>query len=599
MKFLLRCGITVFVIGTLAQAQTTFNLIMALSGGEQNPSVTTNGYGYGWGTLDLNQHKLTYAVAYDSLSGPPTAAHFHLGAQGVNGSPIHSITFDTNGVAMEEWTDIPDTTLAHILMGRVYCNIHTAAHSGGEIRGQLQYVGPFTFPIFATAANQVPALTEKGEAVGFALYSSGIFSVYGVYKGLTGPPTGMHIHYGGAGQSGTVAIPVSHVGSLISGAGAMPNDSSFRLLLSSNLYFNIHTTAHSGGEIRGQLNGTRFYPFYASMDGAQSVPSNASEAKGLFVTRYDVMKNQIEYGSQITGVTPTGAHIHAGAPGENGNVMIPLNYSSTGYTETKDVGVTPADSVLRLFCTLGAYVNVHSAAFSGGEIRGQILPAYNPVSIAFLDSAQQVPETNSAGTGAALFSFGPGQEMMYSLVVDGLTGPASAAHIHAGAPGQGGSPVIPLTVNVLDETVADVSDTTMIQLLRGGSHYVNVHTAAFSGGEIRGDIFAVDGSGDNGPTTVKSKNTGGTIPQAFVLEQNYPNPFNPATTINYQLPVNAAVTVKVYDLVGREVATLVNAEQAAGKYSVHFNASELSSGMYFYQLKAGTSVSTKKMMLLK
>ncbi|MDW8438564.1 MAG: T9SS type A sorting domain-containing protein [Chloroherpetonaceae bacterium] len=89
------------------------------------------------------------------------------------------------------------------------------------------------------------------------------------------------------------------------------------------------------------------------------------------------------------------------------------------------------------------------------------------------------------------------------------------------------------------------------------------------------------------------------LPKTFVLEQNYPNPFNPTTTIAYQLPVASAVTLKVYDALGKEVATLVNARQEAGAYQVVLNAGAWSSGAYFYRLRAGAFVQTRKMMLLK
>lgn len=90
-----------------------------------------------------------------------------------------------------------------------------------------------------------------------------------------------------------------------------------------------------------------------------------------------------------------------------------------------------------------------------------------------------------------------------------------------------------------------------------------------------------------------------TLPNQIKLHQNYPNPFNPITVISYQLPVNSEVLLKVFDMLGREVATLVNGKQAAGKHQVSFNASELSSGMYIYQLKASDIVQTRKMMLIK
>jgi hypothetical protein len=89
------------------------------------------------------------------------------------------------------------------------------------------------------------------------------------------------------------------------------------------------------------------------------------------------------------------------------------------------------------------------------------------------------------------------------------------------------------------------------------------------------------------------------IPQKFALEQNYPNPFNPITQINYQLPVNARVLLKIYDTLGREVRTLVNERQNAGNHSVTLNGSNLPSGVYFYRLHTGGSVQTKKMVILK
>jgi len=89
------------------------------------------------------------------------------------------------------------------------------------------------------------------------------------------------------------------------------------------------------------------------------------------------------------------------------------------------------------------------------------------------------------------------------------------------------------------------------------------------------------------------------IPTQFELRQNYPNPFNPTTTINYQIIKNDFVSIKVYDVLGNEVATLVDEEKPAGNYEIIFNTSELSSGTYFYKLQAGSFFETKKMLLLK
>jgi hypothetical protein len=88
-------------------------------------------------------------------------------------------------------------------------------------------------------------------------------------------------------------------------------------------------------------------------------------------------------------------------------------------------------------------------------------------------------------------------------------------------------------------------------------------------------------------------------PTRFALEQNYPNPFNPTTVINYQIPAASHVTLKVFDMLGMEVATLVNEQKASGNYEVEFDGSKLSSGVYYYRLQTGTFVDTKKFIILK
>ncbi len=88
-------------------------------------------------------------------------------------------------------------------------------------------------------------------------------------------------------------------------------------------------------------------------------------------------------------------------------------------------------------------------------------------------------------------------------------------------------------------------------------------------------------------------------PEDFTLSQNFPNPFNPATIIDYQLSMNSFVTLKIYDLLGREVALLVNGRQGAGSHSVTFDAGNLPSGIYLCQLGAAGFREVRKMVLMK
>jgi len=91
----------------------------------------------------------------------------------------------------------------------------------------------------------------------------------------------------------------------------------------------------------------------------------------------------------------------------------------------------------------------------------------------------------------------------------------------------------------------------------------------------------------------------GNNPNTFSLFQNYPNPFNPTTSIEYRVGSSEYVTLKVYDVLGREVATLVNEEKLPGEYEIEFDGSQLSSGIYFYKLTSGNFIETKKMIYLK
>ena len=110
------------------------------------------------------------------------------------------------------------------------------------------------------------------------------------------------------------------------------------------------------------------------------------------------------------------------------------------------------------------------------------------------------------------------------------------------------------------------------------------------------DYYGIYKSANKVVTTLNEENT---VPSKFELMQNYPNPFNPSTSIEYSVPSNEYVLLKVYDLLGNEVNTLVNERQSAGNYEVNFDASNLASGIYFYRIQSGSFIQTKKLMLLK
>jgi Secretion system C-terminal sorting domain len=98
---------------------------------------------------------------------------------------------------------------------------------------------------------------------------------------------------------------------------------------------------------------------------------------------------------------------------------------------------------------------------------------------------------------------------------------------------------------------------------------------------------------------IYKKGANPTIQFTYKLEQNYPNPFNPSTMIDYSIKNDGMVTIKIYDILGREVKTLIDEYKPAGNYKVNFDASSLTSGVYLYKLISGKFVDVKKMILLK
>jgi len=247
------------------------------------------------------------------------------------------------------------------------------------------------------------------------------------------------------------------------------------------------------------------------------------------------------------------------------------------------------------------YVNVHSTNHPGGEIRGQVMLNPGVALIASLDGSQNVPTVSTIASGTAWLSL-VNDTLNYQITIAGLMSANNASHFHLAAKGVNGNVVEPITFSdsTATSTWANLSSTDLSALVKGNI-YINIHTFNHPGGEIRGQVIASDfDSVTSILTGVKNVLGSNSIPVKYELYQNYPNPFNPTTVVRYNIPAGGLVSLKVYDVLGREVATLVNKFQQAGNYNVEFNyAKQLSSGIYLYRLNAGNFSQTKKMILLK
>jgi hypothetical protein len=177
-----------------------------------------------------------------------------------------------------------------------------------------------------------------------------------------------------------------------------------------------------------------------------------------------------------------------------------------------------------------------------------------------------------------------------------------ANYTFAGTTAQVTSTLLPATVNILTidnaagvTTSAGVTVTTQVNLTNGLLEHTANPVVLGAGATV------VTGSGSANPPlgTGVEEYIGSANPKVFRVFGNYPNPFNPGTTISYSIPTASVVTVKVFSLLGQEVATLFSGYKSAGTYQVPFDASRLSSGVYLYRVEAGKFVETKRMVLMK
>ncbi|HPN38828.1 MAG TPA: carboxypeptidase regulatory-like domain-containing protein, partial [Melioribacteraceae bacterium] len=158
---------------------------------------------------------------------------------------------------------------------------------------------------------------------------------------------------------------------------------------------------------------------------------------------------------------------------------------------------------------------------------------------------------------------------------------------------------------VVSSSVSDVNGNYRLNNLRESNYNLFVNKYDYNQTEIYNvpvfdnNFYSAIANVSLTPETITAVKIENNMPSNFSLSQNYPNPFNPETTINFTLPTQQQVSLKVYDVLGNEIATLVNEIKQAGSYEIKFNASKYSSGIYFYSLKSGNFSKTLKMTLIK
>jgi len=257
----------------------------------------------------------------------------------------------------------------------------------------------------------------------------------------------------------------------------------FALAISSTLSINAHTFIDK-------------LLVAAKIDGAQQVPSITTNASGVAGLTLNNAHDTLCVNINFTGLTgaANGLHIHEAAIGVNGPVVFDLTPFITGNKVSAVItGSTLSQSFISKLLSGSYYINIHTVANPGGEIRGQLLLETDASYYTNLNGAQQVPVVTTTAVGVGVFTLSKHQGILkFSMVANGLSGAITGAHLHTGAIGVNGPVTIDLTSFITgNKIVGEVNTATMttfISDLKAGNIYLNIHTAANPGGEIRSQL---------------------------------------------------------------------------------------------------------------
>ncbi len=540
------------------------------------------GSGTAFGTFSADMKSLTYQITVARLSGAITGAHFHFAP---TGGVITAITF-TGNTAVGTWSGIPDSLLKYFFSKGIYINVHTAANPGGEIRGTLN-PSQFFFTVKLDSTGTGSASSARGtgffrwkDTTGGSSTNSLQYSI--TFAGLGSPFKAAHFHYS---PSGTILQAISFPDSATAnGTWSGYADSVLTLLLHGRIYVNIHSNTFPGGEIRGTVTPVGAMPFVASLDSTAS--NSGSHGEGTAYAILSPNMSSISYGATYARLSGSlsGSHFHTAT---TGNVIQPVTF-----TGNSTIGTWTGFNDINLQDLLRGrvYMNLHTANFPAGEIRGTFY-YYDGTFVTMLNGTQA--GTSSNGTGTAWLHYGTQSDSAFFRVTfAGLSGTYTGSHFHLAPAGTVIEPIV--TSDSVTGVGGWLPPDSITAAVVKGNIYANIHSTAFPGGDIRGTLS----SGLGAVTAVE--NVSPKVPSTFVLGQNYPNPFNPSTTISFSITRAARVTLKIYNILGQDVATLMDRSQNAGSYSVVFDAGKLASGVYLYRLTTSDGIrAARKMLLLK
>ncbi|HEB54114.1 MAG TPA: CHRD domain-containing protein, partial [bacterium] len=342
-------------------------------------------------------------------------------------------------------------------------------------------------------AQEVPPSPSPG--AGWAVIrrdpGTNVVHVFLRHDGLTGAATAAHLHLGSVGANGPVVFSLAAGGGNTFVGNAVVGAAVGSALAAGGTYLNVHTAGQPAGEIRGQVVAPKAVRFVGELAGGQEVPPVATAAAGEFTALLYQPENRLVYSLATSGLGAiTAAHLHRGPMGNNGPVVQALNGFDVASGSYCGVSAPLAPVDVAALLAGDAYFNVHTAAHPGGELRGQLRLDEDRFAAA-LEGSQAVPPNGSPAVGGARAVRNPDGTLTVTGAFSPLVGTVTAAHVHSAAPGISGPIVIGLAVTGNRFGVTFAPGPAQYADLQAGNWYVNVHSTAFPGGELRGQLAPV------------------------------------------------------------------------------------------------------------
>mgnify|MGYP006284567443 CR=1 FL=1 len=619
--------------GQLAPA-ADYHFRANLHGSNEAPPVFTQANGAL--LLELHSDTLVVSGRFQELDSDYNldiggGSHIHLAYAGSNGGveiPLNQSLDDDNrgGVynALDNKFVLTTDQMTALMERRLYVNIHSVNNPAGAIRGQIV---PQTARALLRAAvsgtQEVPPVKSGGNGAFLVEFYGDSIKLSGSFQGLESDMNvdlagGSHLHLAPAGSNGDVVIPLNVTLADNNRDGVYPvMDNGFAVtedqvtaLMNRMMYANIHSLDNPAGEIRGQVVPEGYAFLTAWLSGMNEVPPVETEAYGGVIAEFTnnnlVLTGSFnDLGSGLNVDLRGGAHIHTALPYENGPIAVDLgvtlpNGDMSGRFMPADNSFELTEEQRDALVAANMYVNVHSLDIPGGEVRGQLLPHVNHFpGMAQIKTPADGAEITIEGDSLTEFSatwtqaMDPdGNDVFYTWQVFA----DSALETVLLTEMVGRDSMFTTTYSAVDSLMQAVG-------VEQGQTVTLYHRVRSSDGSL--DAFGEYATVElTRGTITEVKDQYVEVPTEFALNGNYPNPFNPSTTITFDLPNRAHVRMLVFDILGRQVIERDFGTMNAGfNQEINFDASSLSTGVYFYNLKINSETfktsETGKMMLMR